>query len=153
MICELLPIALDDIATYLNFDMLGSPNFQIGVYDADDSGDVNPDGVTIPEGSIQTEKVFTDYFDSTGQAWVDTEFSGRSDYQAFIENGVAATGLFTGADDVKTEAEVAPAFSSMGRFGRPEEVAAASLWLCSDASSYVTGQMLGVDGGYLTLAR
>ncbi len=44
------PGALQDIATYLNFDMLGSPNFQIGVYDADDSGDVNPDGVADPAG-------------------------------------------------------------------------------------------------------
>ena len=38
---------------------------------------------------------------------MDTEFSGRSDYQAFIEAGIPASGLFTGADDVKTEEEVA----------------------------------------------
>ncbi|WP_298665460.1 glucose 1-dehydrogenase [uncultured Methanofollis sp.] len=34
-----------------------------------------------------------------------------------------------------------------GRFGRPEEVAAAVLWLCSDAASYITGQAIVVDGG------
>jgi NAD(P)-dependent dehydrogenase (short-subunit alcohol dehydrogenase family) len=45
--------------------------------------------------------------------------------------------------------DVAPRFSLTGRFGRPEEVAQASLWLCSDAASYVTGQSLAVDGGYL----
>ncbi len=96
---------LDRIATYLNFDMIGSPNYIIGVYDADQSTYEAP--VEVPEGSAATEKVFTDYFDSIGQPWVDTEFSGRSDYQAFILNGIPASGLFTGADDVKTEEEVA----------------------------------------------
>lgn len=95
---------LADIATYLNFDMVGSPNYIIGVYDADESTYEAP--VEVPAGSVETEDVFTDYFDSTGQAWVDTMFSGRSDYQAFIENGVPASGLFTGADGTKTEEEV-----------------------------------------------
>lgn len=35
---------------------------------------------------------------------------------------------------------------AMRRIGDPAEVAAAALWLCSDASSYVTGQVLSVDG-------
>ena len=98
------PADLKKIATYLNFDMVGSPNYMIGVYDADQSTYQAP--VAVPEGSIQTEKLFTSYFDATKQPWVDTEFSGRSDYQAFIENGVAASGLFTGAEGKKTDAEV-----------------------------------------------
>ena len=96
---------LDRLATYLNFDMVGSPNYIIGVYDADQSTYEAP--VVVPPGSAETEDVLTGYFDAVGQPWVDTEFSGRSDYQAFIENGVPASGLFTGADDIKTEEEVA----------------------------------------------
>ena len=36
----------------------------------------------------------------------------------------------------------------LGRFGQPEDVAATAVWLCSDAASFITGQILGVDGGY-----
>ena len=49
-----------------------------------------------------------------------------------------------------TEGEFAPALSLFGRFGKPEEVAEASAWLCSDAASYVTGHSLAVEAGYLT---
>ena len=37
----------------------------------------------------------------------------------------------------------------MGRAGRPEEIANVVLWLCSDAASYVTGQSISVDGGFI----
>ncbi len=40
-------------------------------------------------------------------------------------------------------------FVPMGRLGRAEEVADVVLWLCSSAASYVTGQSISVDGGYV----
>jgi NAD(P)-dependent dehydrogenase (short-subunit alcohol dehydrogenase family) len=36
----------------------------------------------------------------------------------------------------------------MGRLGRPEEIADAVQWLCSDAASFVTGAVIPVDGGF-----
>ena len=38
----------------------------------------------------------------------------------------------------------------MNRMAEPHEVASAALFLCSPASSYVTGEVLVVDGGYTT---
>lgn len=39
----------------------------------------------------------------------------------------------------------------LGRIGQPEDVAAAADWLLSDEASWVTGQVVGVDGGLATL--
>jgi NAD(P)-dependent dehydrogenase (short-subunit alcohol dehydrogenase family) len=37
----------------------------------------------------------------------------------------------------------------MGRVGLPEEVAESVLWLCSDKASYITGQSIAIDGGWI----
>ncbi len=37
----------------------------------------------------------------------------------------------------------------MGRFGTPDDVSQAVLFLCSDAAAYITGQVLTIDGGLI----
>jgi Zn-dependent M28 family amino/carboxypeptidase len=103
---ELTQPEQDDIALYLNFDMVASPNYFFGIYDGDDSSGTAPATITIPEGSAQIEDVFEKFFANRGLPSSDTEFSGRSDYGPFIAAGVPAGGLFTGAEEVKTAAEV-----------------------------------------------
>ena len=51
-------------------------------------------------------------------------------------------------DDPQLEAQII-ASHPLGRLGTPEEVAAAVVWLCSDAASFITGHALPVDGGRL----
>jgi len=100
---ELSQAERDRIALYLNFDMIASPNYIFMIYDGDESGFTAP--VVVPEGSVQIEDLFERYFTSVGEPYDDAEFSGRSDYEAFILAGIPAGGLFTGAEVVKSDAQ------------------------------------------------
>lgn len=91
------------IAVNLNFDMIGSPNFGRFVYD----GDGSDTGTAGPNGSANIEGVFNDYFASQDLTVKATAFDGRSDYGPFIDAGIPAGGLFTGAEDIKTAEEAA----------------------------------------------
>ena len=90
----------DRIALYMNYDMIGSPNYIFMVYDANESTFEAP--VAVPPGSTAIELVYERYYTLVGEPYDDSEFSGRSDYQAFIEAGIPSGGLFTGAEEIKT---------------------------------------------------
>ena len=63
-----------------------------------------------------------------------------------VRPGVIDTDIHADSGRPARVADVGPTLP-MGRAGRPDEVAAAVLWLVSDASSYVTGSILDVTGG------
>ncbi|MGW0595113.1 M28 family metallopeptidase [Streptosporangium sp. NPDC002607] len=91
------------IKLYLNFDMIASPNYVLGIYDGDNSDtglDTHP-----PAGSDRIEKLFQSYFDTVGKPHQEADFTGRSDYGPFIKAGIAAGGLFTGAEGIKSAEE------------------------------------------------
>jgi Zn-dependent M28 family amino/carboxypeptidase len=93
-------------SAYLNFDMVGSPNFARFVYDGDGSTFEAPEGYVTPE-STAIEQLFESFYDARGLKYEDTEFDGRSDYEAFAVAGVPSGGLFTGAEGIKTEDQAA----------------------------------------------
>ena len=69
---------------------------------------VSPGGPDIiPDGSAAIEDVFESYYTLIGEPYDDTEFSGRSDYQAFINNDIPSSGLFTGAEVPKAAEQAA----------------------------------------------
>lgn len=105
-VAGLSPAELSQHEANLNFDMIGSANFVRFVYDGDLSDSAPPPGGAAA-GSAQIEDLFLRYFDRQGLATEPTAFDGRSDYGPFIENGVAAGGLFTGAEGIKTEEQEA----------------------------------------------
>ena len=90
-----------NIALYLNFDMIASPNYMLGVFDGDGSS-FNQEG---PKGSDAIERFFQLHFGLAGTGSVPVEMSGRSDYAPFTEVGIPVGGLFTGAEGTMSEEE------------------------------------------------
>lgn len=73
------------------------------------------------------------------------ELASRSVRANAIAPGFIATDMTDALPDAAKDA--AAANIAMGRFGTPEDIAAAVAFLASDDASYITGQVLAVDGG------
>ena len=74
----------------------------------------------------------------------------------YAPDGIRVNAVCPGPTDTPGFAQVAAgtemtaqqaAITPLGRLAEPCEVAAAAVWLCSDAASYVTGIAMSVDGG------
>lgn len=66
-----------------------------------------------------------------------------------LSPGVIATAFARPITDDADAAAARLAKTPLGRFGRPEEVAGAVVWLASDAGAFVSGQNIVIDGGTL----
>lgn len=62
--------------------------------------------------------------------------------------GEGVVELITGGDP-QVEAQLFDRLVPMNRWGSPEEIAEAVVWLCSDGASFVTGHTMLVDGGFV----
>jgi NAD(P)-dependent dehydrogenase (short-subunit alcohol dehydrogenase family) len=87
---------------------------------------------------------------SFARTWT-TELKDRGIRVNTLSPGATDTPIIDGQFTSKTQADAAKASfagaTPMGRLGRPEELAAAALFLASDDSSFITGIDLQVDGG------
>jgi Zn-dependent M28 family amino/carboxypeptidase len=98
------------IEAYLNFDMLGSPNGVREIYDTTRA--------SRPVAGKVIEQLFAEALGAVGLSSVVVDIGGASDHLPFDQLGIPIGGLFSGASEVKSEAD---AGSFGGTAGVPED--------------------------------
>jgi Zn-dependent M28 family amino/carboxypeptidase len=139
--------ALKDIALYLNFDMLASPNPGYFTYDGDQSMPLDKRGSpVVPEGSAGIERSLAAYLNSSGKTPQDTSFDGRSDYDGFTLAGIPSGGLFSGAENKKTQ-EQAKLWG-----GAADQPFDPNYHKSTDTLDHIDRTELGINGGGVAYA-
>jgi len=92
------PEQFSRIAMNLNFDMLASPNYNIGVHDGSTA-------IAAKNGSKVITTMFEDYFNLIDQDYSLIPLLVGSDFVPFVEAGIPAGGLAAGASGIKNETE------------------------------------------------
>lgn len=90
---SLTPAENAKIRVFMDYDMMASPNYEYQIYDAN-----NKDH---PNGSGNLKDLYVDWYKSKGLNYTFVPFDGRSDYVGFIDNGIPAGGIATGAEGLK----------------------------------------------------
>lgn len=91
----LLPEENSKVRLFMDYDMMASPNYEYQVYDAN-----NKDH---PNGSGDLKDLYINWYKEHGLNYTLVPFDGRSDYVGFIDVGIPAGGIATGAEGVKTK--------------------------------------------------
>ena len=76
----------------MDYDMMASPNYEYQVYNANNK--------EHPAGSEELKNLYVDFYKSNNLTYSFVPFDGRSDYVGFIDNGIPAGGIATGAEGI-----------------------------------------------------
>jgi len=154
-------LSIPDLKAVLDLNFLGTvlPTQVFGVIFGEQKS-----GVVINISSMASERTITRVIGySAGKAavdnytrWMSTEMAKK--FGEGVRCNAIAPGFFIGEQNKKlltnedgslTERGKAIVKSTpMARFGEPEELVGTLIWLCSDASKFVTGVVVPVDGGF-----